>query len=191
MNKSACKYGFSLIELVVAIAIVAILAALAVPAYKSYRIKAKVVEVVDIINLVNDKAVYSWFTGTDIAKISPLTDGYADSNDMWGVRPNGSGFSPSALGFDNQQSPIDYFLLWRSTDPNHKQVNMHIVLKTSLVSSGSVNVVGASIACNNKACKIFCGSYDASSAASTPFEYLPSNCKSTTTNADAASFASQ
>lgn len=182
--------GFSLIELMVVIAIVAVLAAVAMPAYREYKIKAQLQQVYELIDLVFDKAILSWSKGDGVAQITPLTDGIADSNDMWGVRPDGAGFFPSRLGYDNTDSPINYFRLWRSTNTTVQRVNLHIEIKSSLLPSGSGTLINASLSCNDSTCVTFCGAYSSAEypAAYVPFEYLAQRCHNTNVESDASAY---
>ncbi len=188
---SGVTKGFSLIELMVVIAIVAVLASVAVPAYKQYKVRAELYQVYEMMDLIFDKAMLSWAKGDGVVQISPFTDGYADTNDMWAVRPDGSGWFPSRLGYNNDDSPISYFIIWRSTDSTVQHVHLHFYIKSSLLPTGSGTTINAALACNDSSCESYCGAYWTNDypAAYVPLDYLAAECNSTAVAADSAAHA--
>lgn len=181
--------GFSLIELMVVIAVVGILTAVAVPSYKSYVIRTEVVEAFTLVRAITSKAEESWAIDGGVAKISPLTDGIADNNDMWLYRPDlgGTGILPSRMGFDDATFPVEYFLIWRSVDTAVKHINMNIYFKSGVVP-GSARLMHISFACNDYTCNSWCGAAGATEGM--PFEYLPSSCNQLNTSSQASTHAS-
>lgn len=113
------KFGFSLIELMVALAIVAIIAAIAIPSYRNYAYAARRHEAI-----------------ADLLKISLLQERYRTTNDSYATKAQLETANGGSLPINSTDG--EYYTFSVSL-PSGQESNSYTLTATAVESSGQNN----------------------------------------------------